>query len=70
MGEVKGRLEVHLNHLVPHLLGHTHQQGVTRDAGVIDQNIQSSEIRHHLLYHLVRRLKICGIGGIELYLHT
>ena len=70
MGEVESRLEVDLNDLIPHLFGHTHKERVARDAGVIDQDIETSEIRHDGFYYLMGGLEISRIGGIESHLHA
>ena len=52
------------------MFGHTHQQCVARDTGVIDQYIYAAEVRYYLLYHLMRLVEIGRIGGIELHLHA
>ena len=59
-----------MNDGIPLLLGHTHEQGVACDTGIVHQDIEAAEVGNHLLNHLMRCLKICGIGSVELHLYA
>ena len=68
--KVECRLEVDGDHGIPLLLGHTHHQTVLGDTGVVDEDIDTAEIFHHLLHYLVSLLKICCVGSVALAFHT
>ena len=70
MYEVKGRLKVHLQHSIPLLLRHAKKQTVLGDTGIIDQDVNMSEVFHDLLHQLMRLSKVRGITGIRYTFHA
>ncbi len=64
------KLKVHRQHGVPLGLRHAHHQAVLRDAGVVDQDIDTAEILHDLVDHLVRILEAGGVRSIAFGLHA
>ena len=70
MQEIEGALHVHGNHGVPLAFAHAHHQAVLGDTGIIDQNVDTAEIGHHLRHHLLRLSKVRRVGGIALHGHA
>ncbi|MPM48882.1 hypothetical protein SDC9_95609 [bioreactor metagenome] len=59
--------QVDVENLLPVLVAHPHQQGVTGDAGVGDQDLDRAVLGLHLLEGLVDRLCVGDIAGHAQY---
>ena len=68
--EIENRFQIHFDHQIPHLLIHSHQQGIAGDSGIIDQHIHLFKIGNHLVNHLVSLIKITGIAHISFAFYT
>ena len=62
MSEVECRLEVDIDDSIPLGLRHTEHQAVFCDAGVVDQDVNSSELLYHFIYSLFYFFAIRSIG--------
>ena len=70
MDKVESRLQVDGNDCVPLLFGHAEHQSVLGDAGIVDQNVNTSELLLHGLDHVFGLCKICSIRSIAFGLHS
>src|SRR3546814_1090011 len=55
---VEAAAEVHVDDFVPHLARHSLHRAVARDAGVVDQHVDRSQLAFHLL--------CAGEAGVEI----
>src|SRR6185503_15620512 len=49
LGHVEAAAEIDVDHLVPRLAAHPLHRAVARDAGIVDQNVDRSEVALYLL---------------------
>ena len=61
---VEGAPQVHLDHLVPVLLGHLVAHAVAQDAGRVDHRVQAAELVHRLLHHAPDRRQVGDALGV------
>ena len=64
--EVEGRLQVDGDDGIPLLFAHAQHQSVLGDAGVVDEDVDASEVFFHLLDHLFRLGEVGSIAGVAL----
>ena len=70
MSEVESRFEVDVNHGIPLGFRHTEHESVFRDAGVVDQNIDLTEIFVHLLHDFCGFFEVSCVRSVSNALHA
>ena len=68
--KVESRLQVYANHSVPLLFGHAEHQTVLRNAGIVYQHVDRTEVFMHLLHHLGSLSKVSSIRSVSKTLHA
>ena len=68
--EVESRFQVHCNHCIPLLFGHTEHQSVLGDAGIVHQNVNRAKLLLHGFHHLLSLCKVGSVAGVALSLHA
>ena len=62
LGQVEAALQIDADDAVPLLLGHAHEQGVVRDARVVDDDVDRAKGFNHFAYETLGVGHACGIG--------
>src|SRR2546425_39228 len=58
----EGAAEVHLDHPIPVLIFHPHEQLVVRDAGVVDEDIDAPELLARRAHEAIAVVAACYVG--------
>ena len=61
---VESPLEIGIQHYVPVFFFHSHEQTISRDSGIVDKNVDATEIGNDLLAQFLNGLVIGHIHGI------
>ena len=62
--EVEGRFEVYVDHGVPLGFAHAEHETIFGDTGVVDENVDLTEIFMHFLHNLSRFFEIGCVGSV------
>jgi hypothetical protein len=49
LGHVETSAEIDADHLVPLFIAHPHQRAITRDAGIVDEDIDGTKVGYDLI---------------------
>ena len=65
MDEVESRFQVHIQDSIPLAFAHTHHQAVFRDTGIVNQNIDTTEVFHDFRHYIMSLFKVGCIRSIS-----